>query len=58
MKKTQILMNNSTHLGLSILQIGKRIMYDFWYDYLKSRYGEKSKLYYMDTGSFIVYMRA
>ena len=50
-------MNNSNHLGLSILQIGKRIMYDFWFDYLKPRYGEKSKLYYMDTGSFIVCIR-
>ena len=29
-------------------------MYQFWYDYVKPKYGEKAKLSYMDTGSFIV----
>ena len=24
-------------------------MYDFWYDYAKPKYGEKVKLYSMDT---------
>ena len=32
-------------------------MYDFWYDYVKPEYGEKSKLCYMDTDSFIVYIK-
>ena len=27
-------------------------MYEFWYDYVKSKYGEKEKLFYMDTHSF------
>ena len=31
-------------------------MYEFWYDYLKPNYGEKAKLCYMDTGTFIVYI--
>ena len=29
-------------------------MHKFWYDYIKPKYGEKVKLCYMDTGSFIV----
>ena len=29
-------------------------MYKFWYDYVKPNYGEKPKLCYMDTDSFIV----
>ena len=29
-------------------------MYEFWYDYVKSRYGEKTKLCYMDTESLVV----
>ena len=33
-------------------------MYEFWYDYLKSKYGENVKLCYMDTDSFIVYVKA
>ena len=33
-------------------------MYEFWYDYVKPKYGEKAKLRYMDTDSFIVYIKA
>ena len=29
-------------------------MYEFWYDYVNPKYGEKAKLCYMDTGSFSV----
>ena len=32
-------------------------MYEFWYDYVKSKCGEKAKLCYMDTDSFIVYVK-
>ena len=32
-------------------------MYDFWYDYVKPKYGEKAKLCYMGTESFIVYIK-
>ena len=31
-------------------------MYEFWYDYLKPRYGDKVKLCYMDTDSFIIHV--
>ena len=32
-------------------------MYLFWYDFLKPKYGEKAKLCYMDTDSFIFYIK-
>ena len=32
-------------------------MYEFWYDYVKPKYGEKAKLCYMHTDSFIVYIK-
>ena len=32
-------------------------MYDFWYDYVKPKYGGKVKLCYMDTDSVIVYIK-
>ena len=57
MKKTEILMNKPVHLGLSILELSKILMYEFWYDYVKPKYGEKAKLCYMDTDSFIVYIK-
>ena len=33
------------------------VLYEFWYDYLKPKYGENAKLCSMDTDSFIVYVR-
>ena len=57
MKKTQILMNKPVYLGLSILDLSKTGMYEFQYDYLKPKYGENVKFYYMDTDSFIVHVK-
>ena len=56
-KKTEILMNKTVYFGLSKLELSKILMYEFWYDYVKPKYGEKSKLYYMDTNSSVVYIK-
>ena len=50
-------MNKSVYLGLSILDLSKTVMYELWYDYLKLKYGENVKLFYMDTDSFIVHVK-
>ena len=50
-------MNKPVYLGHSILELSKKIMYEFSYDYVKIRHGEKAKLCYMDTDSFIVYIK-
>ena len=54
MKKTKVKENNSIYLGLSILDISKILMYEFWYDYMKPKYGDNVKLCYMDTDNFII----
>ena len=54
MKKTKVKMNKPIYLGLSILEISKILMYEFWYDYMKPKYGNDVRLCYMDTGSFIM----
>ena len=56
-KKTQILINKPVNLGLSILESSKVVTYEFWYNFVKPKYGEKAKLCYIDTDSFIVYMK-
>ena len=56
-KKTEILMNKPVHLGLSILELSKILMHKLHYDYVKSKYNEKAKLCYMDTDSFLVYIK-
>ena len=57
MKKTEILMNRPVCLGLSILELSKILMYELWYDYIKPKYGDNAKLCYMDTDSFIAYIK-
>ena len=57
MKETKILMNKSVYLGLSILSLSKTVIYHFQYDYLKQKYVENVKFYYMDTDSFIVHVK-
>ena len=52
MKKTEILMNKPVYLGLSILELSKILMYEFWYNYVKPKYGERSKLCYMYADIF------
>ena len=42
---------------LSVLELRKILMYEFGYDYIKPKYGEKAKLCYMDTNSSIVYIK-
>ena len=54
MKKTKVKMNKPIYLGLSILEISKILMYEFWYDYMKPKYNDSVKLCYMDTNSFIM----
>ena len=46
-------MNKPIYLGLSILDLSKTVMYEFWYAYVKPKYGENEKLCCMDTDSFM-----
>ena len=50
-------MSKPLYLGMSILDISKILMYTFWYDYVSSKYGDKAKLCYKDTDSFIIYIK-
>ena len=54
MNKTKVKMNKPIYLGLSILEISKILMYEFWYDYMKPKYGNDVKLCNMDTVNFIM----
>ena len=57
MKKTRVKMTKPLYLGMSILDISKILMYEFWYDYINPKYGNNSKLCYKDTDSFIIYIK-
>ena len=57
MKNEEVKMNKPIDLGQAILDISKILIYEFWYDYIKPRYGDKSRLCYMDTDSFVMYIK-
>ena len=57
MRKSEILMNKPVCLGFSILELSKKLMFEFRYDYVKQKYDKKTKLCYMDTDSLIVYIK-
>ena len=50
-------MNKHVRLGISILGLSKILVYEFWYDYVKRKYNGKTKLCYIDTDSFFVYIK-
>ena len=54
MKKVKVKMNKPIYLGLSILELSKITMYEFWYDYVKSKCMDNARLCYMDTDSFVI----
>ena len=57
MKKVEEKMNKPIYLGQAILDISKTLMYEFWYDYIKPKYGDKVRLCYMDTDSFVMHIK-
>ena len=56
MKRTQVSTNKPVYLGWSMLETTKIVMYNFWYDYVKLKYGEKASLCYINTDSFIIFI--
>ena len=53
MKKTSLTMNKPVYLGMCILDLSKTLMFDFHYKYIKPKYGNKAKLLFTDTDSFL-----
>ena len=44
------------YLGLSLVEIGKTLMYKFWDDYIKPNYQQNAKTCYMDIDCFIIHI--
>ena len=50
-------MKKPVYLGMSILDNSKGRIYEFWYDYVKTKYQNNAKLCFMNTDSFIIQIK-
>ena len=57
MGKIKVVMNKPVYLGQVILDLSKIVMYEFHYDYMVPKYGDRLKLCYMDTDSLVYHIR-
>ena len=58
MRKTFVKKIKPLHLGMSILDISKTLKYEFWYDYIKPKYRDRTKLCYTDTDTFVIHIKS
>ena len=56
-EETEVKMKKPIYLGFSILDLSKIVMCEFWYGYLKPKYGKRVKICYMDTDGFIIHTK-
>ena len=57
MKKTKFKMNKPLYLRMSVLDISKILMYEFWYNYIKSKYGDRAKLCYTILTALLITLK-
>src|ERR1700733_12292162 len=54
LKKCQTEMRKPMYLGFSILELSKLVMYEFYYNILRPKFGDRIELLYQDTDSFVM----
>ena len=48
--------NKPIYLGMSIVDISKTLMYEFWYDYIQPKYQDRAKVCYIDAEDFVIHI--
>ena len=57
MGKIKVVMNKPVYLSQAILDLSKIVMYEFHYDFMVPKYGDRLKLCYMDTDSLVYHIK-
>ncbi|KAF0146745.1 MAG: hypothetical protein FD187_3218 [bacterium] len=58
MKKTERRISKPFEVGFTVLELSKLLMYQFHYDHIKAKYGEKARLLFTDTDSLMYHIEA
>lgn len=53
-RKTKVMLTKPVYVGMSVLELSKELMYDFYYTHIKALYGDRARMLYTDTDSLVL----